>query len=418
MTPVLSICMPTRNRAAYLEPNLAELTAPNRFAFPIEIVIGDNGSVDDTARIVAAQIAAGAPIRYIRHPRDLGFQANLFAIFRAAVGEFAIYLADDDRLAPSALAETIADLQRRPEIVALYGPLADYDPTTDTVKGQTFILPEPVEYGPRDRIALLRMLLERNIIPEVPIVRSRVLGASLFRSTHIYWAYTLLDRLLEAGAVRFTNMPYYRAITQHWPGETRSTVAARWGLSDWEACRRGLDYFLWRARSVSPPLAPDEEAALAGQLAAVNGYFLSNAMYGRYINNDHVAATEVGMLAVAAGHGLHPQVKEVSRLMAASDLLLEVLDASDGLARVALYGFQSPQAITTLLRTRRADLPVDVVEDPRSGDFRDAHLIVAVDRQRREDLLDAGFRQGRVIDFDRLLGFVTIPETVPPAGAG
>lgn len=416
MTPVLSICMPTRNRAVYLERHLAELTAPNLLPFPIEIIIGDNGSEDDTGRIVAAQIAAGAPIRYIRHAHDIGFQANLYALFRAAAGRFSVYLADDDRLVPAGLAETIADLQDRPDVVALYGPWQGYDPIADVVTGQTYILAEPVEYGPRDRLALLRLLLDANIIPEVPIVRTRVFGATLFRSSHIYWPYTLLDRLLEAGSVRFTGTPYYRTVGKHWPGEERSTVSMRWSVADWESCRRGLDYFLWRARSLSPPLAADEEAALTGLIAERNRFFLSNAMYGRYMNHDHVVATEVGMLVAAAGLPLHAEIKQVNRLMAAVDLLLEVLDVTEGLTRVALFGFESPQAITTLLTTRRPELAVDVLRDPRGDACRDHHLIVAVDHPRREFLIAADYPQGRVIDFNRLLGFVTIPEAAPPAG--
>lgn len=407
--PLLSICLPTRNRAAYLEPHLRELTAPGAFGFPVEIVIGDNCSEDDTPRIVAAHVAAGAPVRYLRQPRDVGFQANLFSLFRAAEGEFAIYLADDDRLVPAALGDALAALQRQPELVALYGPWEAYDATTKAVSGKTFVLPEPIVYGPRDRLALLRMMLERNIIPEVPIMRTRVLGATLYRSTDIYWAFTLLDRLLEGGAVLFTGTPYYRVVGQHWPGEDRSTVLTRWTLYDWEVCRRGLEYFFWRARGVSPPLPAEEHAAIAAQIDARSRFLASNAAYARYIANDHVGATEAGMLAAASGVPVYEETRKLSRLFAAVDLLLEVFDATAGATRLALLGFQAPQAITQLVHIRRPDLGIDAIA-PLDRSAFDGCLLVAVDHRHREMLLDAGAPPGRVLDFDRLLRFVTIPE--------
>lgn len=415
--PLLSICLPTRNRAVYLEPHLRELTAPDAFPFPIEIIIGDNGSEDDTARIVEGHIAAGAPIRYVRHERDLGFQANLYAIFRLAEGEFSIYLADDDRLVASALAEAIALLQRRPELVALYGPWEGYDSTTKAVTGRTFVLPEPLEYGPRDRLALLQTLLDRNIIPEVPLIRTRVLGATLFRSTHIYWPYTLLDRLLDSGGIVLTGIAFYRVIAQHWPGETRSSVLHRWTPDDWENCRRGLDYFFWRARCTSPSLSPADEAVFRDLIAERGRFYLSNAMYGRYTNHDFVGATEIGMLVAAAGIWAYPETRQLSRVFAASDLLFEVLDATPGTSRVALFGFQAPAAITQLLTTRRPGTAVDVMPQPDPTAF-DGHLVVAADGRHRDALLQAGFAQGRVIDFERLLAFVTIPEAAPAAPGG
>ena len=61
MTDVtLSICIPTYNRAAFLDYSLSNLAAA-RFPFPIEIVISDNASTDETP--AQASQAGGARAR-------------------------------------------------------------------------------------------------------------------------------------------------------------------------------------------------------------------------------------------------------------------------------------------------------------------------------------------------------------------
>ncbi|MBI3517649.1 MAG: glycosyltransferase family 2 protein, partial [Proteobacteria bacterium] len=208
--PVLSICIPTRNRASYLRSALRGLTDPSPFPFPIEIVVSDNASDDETPRVVQERIAGGAPIRYFRQPRDIGAHPNMFAAYRRAEAEFAVYLADDDALLPESVAATIAWLHANPHVVALYAPFQNYDPVGEVVSSVTFHLPEEIEYTAADRLRLLDMLLAHDLVPEVPIFRTRAIGATLFRSATVYWAYPLLDRLLEAGAVKFSNRPFTR----------------------------------------------------------------------------------------------------------------------------------------------------------------------------------------------------------------
>ena len=49
--PTLSICIPTYNRAEYLDKSLHSLTKQKRF-YEIEVVISDNCSTDNTEEVV------------------------------------------------------------------------------------------------------------------------------------------------------------------------------------------------------------------------------------------------------------------------------------------------------------------------------------------------------------------------------
>jgi len=71
--PTLSICMPTRNRQRHLQLALGRLFHQAAFPFPIEVVVSDNASIDETPAVVQSFVAQGLPLRYYRMPKDVSF---------------------------------------------------------------------------------------------------------------------------------------------------------------------------------------------------------------------------------------------------------------------------------------------------------------------------------------------------------
>lgn len=49
--PLLSICIPTYNRASYLEGAILNIITDNAFGDEVEIIISDNASTDNTEEI-------------------------------------------------------------------------------------------------------------------------------------------------------------------------------------------------------------------------------------------------------------------------------------------------------------------------------------------------------------------------------
>ncbi len=112
--PLLSIAIPTYNRASYLALTLKELHAALLTVAQgrIEIVVSDNASSDETQKVVDAAIAGGLPVRSIRNTRNVGSDANIAQSFNLATGRYVLILGDDDVLISGTLASLVRHLEQ------------------------------------------------------------------------------------------------------------------------------------------------------------------------------------------------------------------------------------------------------------------------------------------------------------------
>ena len=97
--PRVTIGIPVRNGARYLEESLASVRAQT--VTDLRIVITDNASDDDTPRIAQAAAAADERITYVRHPRDLGLAGNFNSLVDLARTPLFKWVAADDVIAPT-----------------------------------------------------------------------------------------------------------------------------------------------------------------------------------------------------------------------------------------------------------------------------------------------------------------------------
>jgi glycosyltransferase involved in cell wall biosynthesis len=96
--PRVSILIPTRDRREYLEKSLA--SALEQTDCDIEVVISDDGSVDDTVRYVRAAMKQDNRIRLLTDNPAPGIIENVEHLIAHARGEFYTILGDDDLLDP------------------------------------------------------------------------------------------------------------------------------------------------------------------------------------------------------------------------------------------------------------------------------------------------------------------------------
>jgi abequosyltransferase len=103
--PLLTIAIPTFNRASYLEQNLAQLKAEMRDVAPgeVELLISDNHSTDHTPQVVENAQRDGLVIRYVRNAENLGWGRNFTQCYELASGTYLLLLGDDDLLTDGAL---------------------------------------------------------------------------------------------------------------------------------------------------------------------------------------------------------------------------------------------------------------------------------------------------------------------------
>jgi abequosyltransferase len=109
--PLLTIAIPTWNRAEYLALNLDQLMkeAGDNWS-SVEVLVSDNASSDATSQIVADKIAAGMPVRYIRNAENIGSDANIAQCFDLAAGSFVLIMGDDDLFVDGGLAYVLEHL--------------------------------------------------------------------------------------------------------------------------------------------------------------------------------------------------------------------------------------------------------------------------------------------------------------------
>jgi len=115
--PKVSVCIPTRDRAAWLAEALESVFAQTLQDF--EIVVCDDASTDDTLEVVADR--ADPRLHYLRHERPLGIAANRNACLQAARGRYVAWLDSDDRYLPRMLETQCAALDRRPRAAMAHG---------------------------------------------------------------------------------------------------------------------------------------------------------------------------------------------------------------------------------------------------------------------------------------------------------
>jgi acetyltransferase-like isoleucine patch superfamily enzyme/glycosyltransferase involved in cell wall biosynthesis len=119
VTPILSICVPTFNRADLLQQFLASvLPQVAHSAGKVELIVSDNASTDHTAKVLSD--VASKELFVHRNASNVGVLQNVFSVIAAARGEFAWVLGDDDRLHSDAVSSLLRILEEQPDIDAFF----------------------------------------------------------------------------------------------------------------------------------------------------------------------------------------------------------------------------------------------------------------------------------------------------------
>lgn len=110
----ISIVLPTYNGAKFLREALDSIAAQSVADW--ELILGDDGSVDDTVAVAEAWARGDPRVRIIRHPRRLGIFGNLNALFVQARAPLVKIYCQDDVMEPTCLERQAAFMEQRPEV--------------------------------------------------------------------------------------------------------------------------------------------------------------------------------------------------------------------------------------------------------------------------------------------------------------
>src|SRR5579875_1129988 len=164
--PLVSVVVPAFNLARYLPAALDSALSQVDPGGPIEVIVVDDGSTDETPDVLAGY---GDRVRTIRQP-NRGLTAAVERGLKEVSGEFVALLDADDTWPPDRLTRHLEILRARPLLGLVHGDMEVTD-AHGTIIQRSFMSAQPL--GPVDGRAL-GALLGRNFVSG---------GASTFRSS-------------------------------------------------------------------------------------------------------------------------------------------------------------------------------------------------------------------------------------------
>ncbi|MEW5801265.1 MAG: glycosyltransferase family 2 protein [bacterium] len=151
-SPFVSIILPTRNRAMYLEGALRAAFAQNYPPERFEVIVVDNASVDDTSQLVrmlAGEVEGRINMKYIRESRaGLVFARHTGAAH--AEGEILLFGDDDAIYSDNWISEIVEVYLRYPEVGAVGTKIEiqwDRDPAPWVLRHERVL--GKLDYGPK-----------------------------------------------------------------------------------------------------------------------------------------------------------------------------------------------------------------------------------------------------------------------------
>jgi|GEM_PF-637441 len=422
--PVLSIVVPTWNRADLLEQLLEHLLFVNSLPFSVEIIISDNASMDATPAVVE-RYKAKLPIRYYLQPVNLGAEHNINSALRSATGRYTVYLADDDRLVPDAVVRHIALLEERPEIVMLQAPWILWDEDAEQVRGLFYSVDHLTIFDSSGVLACWEFLLSRKVLPEQAIYQTEVMLKLMHPPHSIYVTFLMVLRAFQFGSVCFHPEPYYRSISRAQGGVADGSLGQlghTHAMSQLDHYRGGLEVALLSAlREVAPLPTPAELKNKA--LLLINRFLIGRLEVATRLSlarRDFIAAFEFKRRewmwrdVLASEEVVEWEQKYLT--FVALQSVAELQRAHSHFGALVLCGFAQADVSTCCWILDQLSPATEVVvlsvEEALAQQDLAQHLYLVESESVREQLLEADLAVGQVLRLDEVKDqYRTLPRS-------
>jgi glycosyltransferase involved in cell wall biosynthesis len=204
--PLLTIAIPTHQRAWCLRELLPVLADQLKDEPRVELIISDNASPDETPSVVQDFVNRGLRVRYIRNTQNIGSDANFLQCFERARGKYVWIFSDDDLIVPGGVARILT-----------YCEAAEYDliwvsnysfgkfhkPLAVKARRDAIEISDSVAYV--KRIHVFFTFITGNIINKDTVLEagpkafSSLVGTGL---AQLGWTYTALNRFARGLYIR------------------------------------------------------------------------------------------------------------------------------------------------------------------------------------------------------------------------
>src|SRR6266404_5120117 len=145
--PLISIGLPTYNRAAHLRQAIESVLAQDYSH--LELVISDNASTDETQSMCEEFSAQDSRVKYIRQLSNRGAGPNFLEVLQQARGEFFMWLGDDDWLDSSYVSQCTRELIENADYSLVCGIARYFQNGKFLLEGENISL---LQSSPADRV--------------------------------------------------------------------------------------------------------------------------------------------------------------------------------------------------------------------------------------------------------------------------
>jgi glycosyltransferase involved in cell wall biosynthesis len=153
--PTISVVTPNYNHGRFITETIRSVA--RQVYQPIEHIIVDDGSTDDSREVIAALAREYPLVKLVVSERNRGAAAAMHVGVQAASGDFIMYLGADDVLPPRSLSRFHDVVQNHPDAALICGDIAFVNEQT----GHSWVrrglnLPAPTYISPENLIAQQR----------------------------------------------------------------------------------------------------------------------------------------------------------------------------------------------------------------------------------------------------------------------
>jgi glycosyltransferase involved in cell wall biosynthesis len=177
--PTLSVIMPNYNYAHFLPEALNALVSQSYR--PIEILIIDDASTDNSVDVIENFRKEHSQIRLIRNARNMGVIHNANVLYEMASGDYIYGAASDDRALPGLFEQSIDILSRYPEAALSFSDPASFENSEGPIReNRLHLTAQPSYLGPEQIVETSRrrrfdisssgLLVKRKCLQEIGFI--------------------------------------------------------------------------------------------------------------------------------------------------------------------------------------------------------------------------------------------------------
>jgi glycosyltransferase involved in cell wall biosynthesis len=142
--PTVSVIMPNYNYARFLPEALTALVCQSYR--PMEIIIVDDASTDNSVDVIEKFRKEHPQIRLIRNRRNMGVVHNLNVLYQMASGDYIYGAASDDRALPGLFEQSIDTLSSHPEAALSFSDPATFENSEGPIRENRLCLTAQPSY--------------------------------------------------------------------------------------------------------------------------------------------------------------------------------------------------------------------------------------------------------------------------------